>query len=317
MQQIDNYIILPPGRSKNLTGQVYGDYSVLYRTAVPDTSNSKQAHWLCQCVKCKKYLIKSAYTLRHGTNECECNTDLTDKTFGRLTVQYLVPERTKKRGKIWHCKCICGNEKNIPAETLVRGESNSCGCLQKEILINSHKKTRLNIAGQRYGKLVALYPIYSKSKYIHTKWHCKCDCGVECDIDLGNLRQGFSQSCGCTHSKNEEKIIRLLTEHNISFNYQHRFSDLPLKEFDFFIDNKYVVEYDGSQHFTYSDRGWDTQEHFLRVRASDIEKNAYCFKRNIPIIRIPYDAEYGFKDLQLETTRFLLTPNNQEKYYKK
>ena len=72
---------------------------------------------------------------------------------------------------------------------------------------------------------------------------------------------------------------------------------MPLKEFDFFIDNKYVVEYDGSQHFTYSDRGWDTQEHFLRVRASDIEKNAYCFKRNIPIIRIPYDAEYGFKDL--------------------
>ena len=47
----------------------------------------------------------------------------------------------------------------------------------------------------------------------------------------------------------------------------------------------------------------------------DLQKNHYCFDNNIPIIRIPYDAEYTIDDLKLETTRFLLTPENEEEYY--
>lgn len=38
-------------------------------------------------------------------------------------------------------------------------------------------------------------------------------------------------------------------------------------------------------------------------------------KNNIPLIRIPYDTEYTFEDLKLETTHFLLTPKNEELYY--
>ena len=44
-------------------------------------------------------------------------------------------------------------------------------------------------------------------------------------------------------------------------------------------------------------------------------KNKYCFKHNIPIIRISYYADYTLEDLKLETTRFLLTPENEEEYY--
>jgi hypothetical protein len=36
---------------------------------------------------------------------------------------------------------------------------------------------------------------------------------------MGNLRQGFSTSCGCTQSKEEENIIKLLTSANITFDY--------------------------------------------------------------------------------------------------
>ena len=46
-------------------------------------------------------------------------------------------------------------------------------------------------------------------------------------------------------------------------------------------------------------------------------KNKYCFEHNIPLIRIPYNAEYTFEDLKLETTRFLLTPENEQEYYNK
>jgi hypothetical protein len=54
---------------------------------------------------------------------------------------------------------------------------------------------------------------------------------------MGNLRQGFSQSCGCTHSRQEENIIKLLTKNNIPFEYQYRFKDFSTKEFDFFVNN--------------------------------------------------------------------------------
>ena len=33
------------------------------------------------------------------------------------------------------------------------------------------------------------------------------------------------------------------------------------------------------------------------------------------IIHIPYDADYIIDDLKLETTRFLLTPENEKEYY--
>ena len=75
----------------------------------------------------------------------------------------------------------------------------------------------------------------------------------------------------------------------------------------------YIIEYDGIQHFE--------DGHFRRpyeqVHKNDLIKNKYCFDNNIPIIRIPYDVEYSINDLKLETTRFLLTPDNEKEYYEK
>ena len=242
-------------------------------------------------------------------------TDLTGQHFGRWTVINITDKRTKNRTIIWHCKCECGNEKDVDGYTLKSGQSKSCGCLQKEIASQNGGKNKIDLTGQRFGKLIALYPIYSKDNNKHTIWHCKCDCGNECNIDMGNLRSGKSQSCGCTQSKQEEKIIKLLTKNNVHFEYQYRFSDFITKKFDFYINNQYIIEFDGQQHFKYTNSGWDTQEHFKRTRKNDLEKNQYCFKHNIPLIRIPYDAQYNLLDLKVETTRFLLTPENEEKYY--
>ena len=241
--------------------------------------------------------------------------DLTGQKFGRWTVLYKTSKRTKNRTVIWHCRCECGNEKDVDAYTLRSGQSKSCGCLQKEIAAKIGEKTRIDLTGQRFGKLVALYPIYSGSHNEHTKWHCKCDCGNECDIDMGNLRQGFSKSCGCTVSSQEEKIIKILKNSNITFSYQHRFDNFKQKTYDFFVDNIYVIEYDGEQHFKSPGYGWSTKDHLQRTHNSDLLKNKYCFDNNIPIIRIPYNIEYTVDDLKLETTRFLLTPENEEIYY--
>ena len=45
-------------------------------------------------------------------------------------------------------------------------------------------------------------------------------------------------------------------------------------------------------------------------------KNNYCFQNNIPIIRIPYYCNYVEEDLFLTTTRYLLSPDKVDNYYR-
>ena len=165
-------------------------------------------------------------------------------------------------------------------------------------------------------------------------WVCNCtNCGRENVIIFGDyLRNGDTKSCGCITSINESKIAKMLTNGNINFKEQYRFKDLSSTGrecdcliFDFAIYNKdmqsliYLIEFDGSQHFKYfykeNNKGWNNEDTFKTTRQNDLIKNKYCFEHNIPLIRIPYNKEYTFEDLKLETTRFLLTPENEQEYY--
>ena len=57
--------------------------------------------------------------------------DLTGMKFNRLTVI----KRVENKGKYvcWLCKCDCGNEVRVVTADLKRGNTKSCGCLQKEL----------------------------------------------------------------------------------------------------------------------------------------------------------------------------------------
>ena len=69
--------------------------------------------------------------------------DLTGMKFGRLTV---IERRgqNKLRHAVWLCRCECGNEKLISSKDLKEKNTNSCGCLRREIAKESnttHGKT--------------------------------------------------------------------------------------------------------------------------------------------------------------------------------
>lgn len=69
--------------------------------------------------------------------------DLTGKRFERLEVIQLhcfnkTPNGTKKA--IWKCKCDCGNIIYTCSGELNRGNSKSCGCLHRELLIKAKTK---------------------------------------------------------------------------------------------------------------------------------------------------------------------------------
>lgn len=65
----------------------------------------------------------------------------------------------------------------------------------ERILLPSTFKS--DLSGQRFGRLVALYPVEIR-KNRHVVYVCKCDCcGPARRVTSSNLKSGHTQSCGC------------------------------------------------------------------------------------------------------------------------
>lgn len=129
--------------------------------------------------------------------------DLTGQRFGRLLVMYQAPHQN---GRVaWHCKCDCGNEKDIKSELLRAGKAQSCGCLHKELL--AHRSSP-NLVGQKFNRLLVLEKTDMRvdEKVI---WKCQCDCGNIAYVSTKHLQSGEVKSCGCLRIENQKKFGQL------------------------------------------------------------------------------------------------------------
>ena len=62
--------------------------------------------------------------------------DLIGKVFGRWTViSHSHVTRTKSNSTVhhWNCKCDCGTERSVRGDSLTRGHTKSCGCINKQL----------------------------------------------------------------------------------------------------------------------------------------------------------------------------------------
>ncbi|MBD5150214.1 MAG: hypothetical protein HDT18_07585 [Oscillibacter sp.] len=59
-----------------------------------------------------------------------------------------------------------------------------------------HSGKKLDLTGQRFGKLTALHPAENIGS--RTTWLCQCDCGRQAVVMTRYLRSGCTVSCGCT-----------------------------------------------------------------------------------------------------------------------
>ena len=261
--------------------------------------------------------------------------DMTGKQIGHWLVLERAENTSTGRAQ-WLCRCdLCGKEKIVTGINLRAGQSYSCGCQKMSKMRQASMKDE---TGKQYGYLKVLREATPEEKFFKTKkenavgvyWVCKClKCGNEHFIVKGDyLRNGDTKSCGCINSINEVKIEELLYRNNIKYTTQYSFNDLTSTGracdkllFDFAVldnDNNllYLIEYDGEQHF-HLQHAWNKNS-FDITKTNDKLKNEYCFTHGIPLIRIPYWAQniYNINDLRLETTRFLITLNNVENYYK-
>ena len=306
-------------KNTELIGQKFSQLTII------DIVKNDKTKLLCKC-DCGNIKKMSKYSILKGkTKTCGCSKskrlniteDYTGKVFGKLTVIKQGKGYKNKNGKMsttWICKCDCGNVTEVRAVCLKNGHTKTCGC--------SHKKSLLN---KRFGKLTVIgqdKSIKSPCGTTETTWICKCDCGNGKTIRRNDLTKGKTKSCGCMQSSGELKISQILNLFNIPFEQEKIFDDLTFSSggkarFDFYVDNTYIIEYDGIQHYEYSNSGWNTKEYYEKCIENDKIKNQYCFDNNIPIIRIPYwyYNELTIDDLLL-TSKFLLKGDEQHEYYK-
>ena len=305
-------------KALDLTNQQFGFLKVLERDfeAQKQHASERQAWWKCQCQACGKIKSMRSSVIKKSQS-CGCvkkpkkelseqakqnlkeagakrALDLTGQKFSRLTVLQYADDQHQiyyngKHRRTWKCQCLCGNICYVTTENLKRGDTPSCGCITKQ-----NRRAQLkDLTGSRFGHLTVLKyigTINGNSKYI-----VKCDCGKEYQIYANNLTQGSTTSCGCIkESHGEQKIRQILSQNKINFINQKTFSDFKFSDtkgtprFDFYLpDYNIIIEYDGQQHYkkTFS---FEDEAHFLQRQKHDIEKNQYCFKNKITLIRIPY-----------------------------
>lgn len=196
---------------KDLTGKHFGRLTVLEKT---EKRQDRYVLWRCRC-DCGNEIFVNTKSLTRGTiSDCGCiprktarrgsiAEDLTGRRFGRLTV---IERGENRNGRTcWLCRCDCGTEKLVPAHELKAGRSKSCGCLRRQT-----GKSVVDLSGQRFGRLSALYPTERRDGKGSVYWMCRCDCGNTVTVTESNLVYGTYRSCGCLRREYQENVSKNL-----------------------------------------------------------------------------------------------------------
>lgn len=285
----------------NLVGQRFGELEVLWQD-LELSELKKKVYWKCKC-SCGREKSVRLDGLKKIKTCGECSIDLTNKQFGRLTVESLAG--TDKFGhRIWTCLCTCGNRKEVLANSLIHGLTKSCGCLHSQL---THEATFKDISGLKFGHLTTESFTSIQGKVF---WHCRCDCGNYTVVPGNNLKNGHTTSCGCSNgSIGEETIARLLRESALAFEREKVFADLPNRRFDFYLPSlNRIIEFDGRQHFKKC--SWYSSEaDFVNAKLRDTQKNEYCLMKGIDLVRIPYTERDSITLDMLLSNKYLIENN--------
>lgn len=139
---------------------------------------------------------------------------LTGTVVGRWHVLAEV-ERGPRYERRYACRCDCGTERVVLAMHLYRRNTQSCGCLSKEV---TARVKRIDIArGERFGRLVVIAQDGHRRKEL--AWKCRCDCGAIVRVASYPLRSGAKQSCGCLH---HDRSVETSTTHGQSKTPEYR-----------------------------------------------------------------------------------------------
>ena len=124
-------------RMKDLTGQRFGRLVAVERL---DRKRGNSYLWRCKC-DCGSETEAAVNALISGnTTSCGCAKidalreraiDISGKKYGYLTPLRPLDERAQG-SVVWECRCDCGKICRVPYNSIVRGNTASCGCKKNE-----------------------------------------------------------------------------------------------------------------------------------------------------------------------------------------
>lgn len=228
--------------------------------------------------------------------------NLEGKTFHHLTVLgkgpgYVSPGGHKSTQ--WWCICDCEDHNIllVRGANLTSGNTKSCGCQntasRKENVKKAALASQVDLSNRLFGELLAIEPT-TERKRGSVVWKCQCSCGNIHYVAANELNAHRIESCGCTQiSKGVRKIRNLLDQNNISYVMEKTYPSCKFPDtnaaarFDFYINNDFLLEYDGIQHFQERDTKF-FRDSLQQRQEHDQYKNQWCKDHNIPLKRIPY-----------------------------
>lgn len=128
--------VVAPGQ-RDITGMRFGRLTAI----CPVGTRNGNVVWHCKC-DCGGEVDAPLRQLTAGYRKsCGCLSqppleDLTGRKFHMLTVTGYAGKRDG-RAHYWDCVCDCGNKTTVRQDYLKSGKTQSCGCLQKEIILDN------------------------------------------------------------------------------------------------------------------------------------------------------------------------------------
>lgn len=188
------------------TGQRFGRLVVTGRAERPAGAAPKK--WWAALCDCGNTWAGATGQLTGGhTTSCGCGKgaggiakriDRKGIRYGRLVVTGPAPRPDGQSQLWWHAVCDCGNAWTGPGGGLSFGDTQSCGCLARERQQANADAARIDMTGQRYGRLVITGPADNPCDgNTKTWWSAICDCGSTWTGSGHSMRRGSTKSCGC------------------------------------------------------------------------------------------------------------------------
>ena len=158
-----------PRLDLSIIGKKFGKLTVLEFVFY----KKNHSYWKVRC-ECGTEKISERSSFIHGGNKTcgkgKCTfkslkgeknpnfVNLQGKKFGRLVVKKI---NHFNIGAMWDCLCQCGKKTIVRGTSLISGQTQSCGCLAREI---TSKLRLIDLIGKRFGSYIVIKRIKNKKR---------------------------------------------------------------------------------------------------------------------------------------------------------
>lgn len=158
----------------------------------------------------------------------------------------------------------------------------------------------------RSNKIHNNFYIYDNVVYINEKLKVEITCPNHGQFEQKPDHHMRGVGCPkCKISKGEKKIIEILNNKKISFEFQKIFDDCinpntnSKLRFDFYLPNyNLCIEFDGQQHYK-EVAYFGGKPGYLKIKEKDKLKDDYCKLNNIKLARVKYNENINAKIIKL------------------